>query len=371
MPEAILKEASKAKIVKDVEQILVLKERLKKNFLKKGIKIALFSGITYGIYTTFLTFGMSQGVWSDWYGANTAGLTAFVIVYLLAALGNAINDVCSAFWALCNAKYQGKFGDVLRTINTKPGKTIMVAALIGGPVAGTAYVVALQMAGSIIVPISALCPAIAAILGKIFFKQHINKRMAFGILICVCASFLIGSTGLGEHISSKVLLGILIAIIAALGWGFEGCVGGYASAMVDPQVGICIRQFTSGLTNLFIVVPALGFLSGDVATSISLATQAFTSGSAMIWFMLSGLATFVSFAAWYAGNSMCGAGLGTACNGTYSFFGPFFCWLFLGVIMGQTGWDLPTVAWIGAVLMVLGILIIAVNPLEFFKRKEA
>ena len=70
---------------------------------------------------------------------------------------------------------------------------MILAALIGGPIAGTAYVIALQMAGSIVVPISALCPAIAAILGKVLYKQELNKRMAFGILICVCASFLIGS----------------------------------------------------------------------------------------------------------------------------------------------------------------------------------
>ena len=73
---------------------------------------------------------------------------------------------------------------------------------------------------------------------------------------------------------------------------------------------------------------------------------------------------------WYKGNSMCGAGLGTACNGTYSFFSPFFCWLFLGVISGIDGWNLPTVAWIGAVVMIFGILLIAVNPLDFFSRKR-
>ena len=31
--------------------------------------------------------GMTKGVWADWYGANTAGLSAFVVAYLLAAIG--------------------------------------------------------------------------------------------------------------------------------------------------------------------------------------------------------------------------------------------------------------------------------------------
>ena len=353
---------------KDIESI---KKKVKKDFLKKGIKIAIFSGVVYGVYTAFLTLGMTKGVWADWYGPNTSGLSSFVIIYVLAALANALNDTCSAFWAVGNSLVQGKFKDFLRCLKTKPGKTLMVAAFVGGPIAGTAYVIALQMAGSIIVPISALCPAIAALLGKIFYKQEINKRMAFGIFICVSASFLIGSSGAGDGFSGKVFLGILIAIIAAFGWGFEGCVAGYASAMVDPQIGICIRQLSSGIANLFIVVPILGILAGGLDISTSLMVQAFTSGEAMIWFIFSGLATFLTFTAWYAGNSMCGAGLGTACNGTYSFFGPFFCYIILGVFGGIEGWSLPPVAWIGAVMMMLGILIIAMNPLDLLKRKES
>lgn len=349
---------------------LAMKEKMKMKFFKKGVFIALFSGIAYGLYTAFLTMGMSKGVWADWYGANTAGLSAFVVVYLLAALGNAINDTCSAVWAIGSSVVRGKFKDFLRCLNTKPGRIIIIAALIGGPLAGTAYVVALQMAGSMIVPISALCPAVAAILGKILYKQEINKRMAIGIIICIFASFLIGSTGFSGGISSKALLGIFIAIIAAIGWGFEGCVAGYASTMVDPEIGICIRQLSSGIANLFIVVPIMGLMAGGLEISSNLVIKAFTSGPAMFWFILSGLLTFLTFMTWYAGNSMCGAGLGTACNGTYSFFGPFFCYLVLGVMAGIDGWSLPIVAWIGAIIMMVGILIIAMNPLDLFRKNK-
>lgn len=347
------------------------KQKLVSNFFKKGVSLALFSGVAYGLYTAFLTMGMSKGIWEDWYGVNSAGLSTFVIVYLLAALGNAINDTCSAFWALLNALVKGKFKDFVRCLNSAPGRIMILAALIGGPIAGTAYVVALQMAGPIVVPISALCPAIAAILGKILYKQELTKRMALGILICVFASFLIGSTGFTGGASSTLFLGIFIAIIAALGWGFEGCVAGYGTSMIDPEIGICIRQLTSGIANLFIVVPVMGMMAGGLNISVDLAIQAFTSGPAMIWFVISGLLTFLTFMTWYAGNSMCGAGLGTACNGTYSFFGPLFCFLLLGVFAGMDGWSLPPVAWIGAVIMMLGILTIAMNPLDIFRKKEA
>ncbi|WP_300382323.1 hypothetical protein [Clostridium sp.] len=346
------------------------KKKLSSDFFKKGISIALFSGLAYGFYTAFLTMGMTKGVWGDWYGENTAGLSAFVIAYLLAALANAINDVCSAGWALSYAVIKGKFGDFIRCINTKPGRMMILAALIGGPIAGTAYVIAIQMAGSIVVPISALCPAIAAILGKVLYKQELNKRMGLGIAICVFASFMIGSAGISGDPSSNTLVGILIALIAAVGWGFEGCVAGYGTAMIDSEIGICIRQVTSGIANLFILVPLFGIMAGGMDISLGLAAKAFTSGPAMIWFALSGLLSFMTFMTWYSGNSMCGAGLGTACNGTYSFFGPLMCLLVLGVYGGMEGWSLPLVAWIGAIVMMIGILTVSMNPMDLFRKKD-
>ena len=34
------------------------------------------------------------------------------------------------------------------------------------------------------------------------------------------------------------------------------------------------------------------------------------------------------------------------------------------------GWSLPPVAWIGAVIMMVGILTISMNPLDLFKGKK-
>jgi drug/metabolite transporter (DMT)-like permease len=248
---------------------------------------------------------------------------------------------------------------------------MIVAALIGGPIAGTAYIVAIQMAGSIVIPISALCPAIGAILGRVLFKQPLTTRMKFGIAICVLASIMIGSTSMGADAPPNLLLGCIIAFIAALGWGIEGCVAGYGTTLIDYEIGITIRQTTSGLTNLIILVPLLSLLSGNIGLAPNLLGAAFGSGPAMLFFVVSGFFALFAFSLWYKGNSMCGAALGMACNGAYSFWGPFFCWIVLGVAMRQDGWNLSAVAWIAAVVMFFGILLIAVNPLDFFKKKEA
>ena len=178
------------------------------------------------------------------------------------------------------------------------------------------------------------------------------------------------STSIADDAPEGMLLGISIAFIAALGWGFEGCVAGYGTSMIDYEIGITIRQVTSGLANLFILLPILALLGGNSGLSVDLALQAFTSGSAMIWFAVAGLFAFISYMTWYRGNGMCGAALGMACNGTYSFWGPFSCWIILGVLAGMEGWGLPPIAWVAAVLMALGIFVIAMNPLDLFVKKE-
>lgn len=347
------------------------KKKLSSNFFKKGLIVGILSGMCYGLYSAFLTLGMANGVWADWYGPNTAALSAFVITYMLGSLGSALNDTISALWSMGIAAFKGKLGDYFRTLNTKPGRMMIFAALIGGPISSTAYVVALQMAGSIIIPITALCPAIGAILARILFKQKLTPRMLLGIGICFIASLMIGSTSMSADAPENLLLGICIAFICALGWGLEGCVAGYGTSMIDYEIGITIRQSTSGLSNLIILVPLMAMMAGNSGLAPSLVVQAVTSGPAIIWFVVSGFFAVFAYSLWYKGNSMCGAALGMACNGAFSFWGPFFCWLVLGVFAGIEGWSLPPIAWAAAVVMAFGILVIAMNPLDLFRRKEA
>ncbi|MCL1851878.1 MAG: hypothetical protein FWF88_02465 [Peptococcaceae bacterium] len=340
-----------------------------RGFFIKGITVAALSGMAYGLYSAFITYAMGEGVWADWYGENTM-LSVFVVVYVLGVLGSGINDLMSAVWALGIAGVKGKLADFFRCIRTKPGVIMIVCAVIGGPVASAAYIISLQMAGSIIIPITALCPAIGALLGRFLFKQKLNARMIAGILICLSATLMIGWSSLQEGSREGAILGCAIAFIAALGWAVEGCVAGFGTVVIDYEIGITIRQVTSGIVNLAILLPFVCLLAGNIALAPDLTFKAFASPPAMIFFIISGFFALFAYSLWYKGNSMCGTALGMACNGAYSFWGPFFCWLVLGVFFKQDGWALEPIAWVAAVVMFLGILLIAVNPLDWFKKKD-
>ena len=344
---------------------LAAKQAQEKSFRKKGIFIALMSGFLYGGYTAFMTQGMATGVWVDFYGGTgvAAGISAFGLVYTLSAVGAAVNDICSAVWTLIYAAIIGRLGDFGRSLKTKPGRILIVAAIIGGPIASTAYVVGLQMAGSIIVPIAALNAAIGAIIGRMIFKQPLTKGMVGGIAICFAAAVLIGSTGMsfGGGFSGEMLLGMIAAFCAALGWGIEGAVGGYACCMVDTEVAICIRQCTSGIVNAVIFCSLLAMIGGDgIGSGLALVGHALADGPSIWMFFIGGVFASWSFKFWYKGASMCGAALGMGCNGTYAFWGPFWCFIVCGLIFGTDGYAIPWQGWVGALIMVIGIFVLAI-----------
>ena len=353
---------------------LAAKQAQEKSYRKKGIFIALMSGFLYGGYTAFMTQGMATGVWVDYYGGTgvAAGLSAFALVYTLSAVGAAVNDICSAVWTLIYAAIIGRLGDFARSINTKPGRILIVAAIIGGPLASTAYVIGLQMAGSIIVPIAALNAAIGAIIGRIIYKQKLSGGMILGIVICFAAAVIIGLFGYGipegglagifGNMSGEAVIGIIAAFCAALGWGIEGAVGGYACCMVDTEVAICIRQCTSGIVNAVILCSLLSLMGGDgIGSGLALVGHALADGPSIWMFIVAGIFASWSFKFWYKGASMCGAALGMGCNGTYAFWGPMYCLVVCGLIFGGEGWNIAWPGWVGAIIMVIGIFVLAIS----------
>ncbi|MDR1421556.1 MAG: hypothetical protein LBI64_01665 [Coriobacteriales bacterium] len=391
----------------DSQQLAEARRARTSSFFKKGVLIAIASGILYGVYGSFLTGATFWGEWIPWYGylegaqgagwydagtsaiiTNTLGTYAMPMSFLMAvlilgALGSGLNDFFSAIWMLIKAAIQGRLADFGRCFKSKPGLVMIVCALIGGPIASTAFLIALIMAGPIATPISALCPAIGAIIGRIIFKQELNFRMACGIVVCVIATFMIGSTAFtGLELTDPMFLaGLAVALISALGWGIEGAVAGFGTSVIDYNISITIRQVTSGVVTLFILVPVLFLFAGNVGLYPTMVIDAltgplFTDGvlsSPLIILLISGLAAGLSFAFWYKGNSMCGAALGMACNGMFSFWVPFFSFLVLGLYMGGgEAYFLAPIQWAAAIVMVIGIFLIAVNPLDWFKKdKEA
>lgn len=364
------------------QDVALLKKQHRRKFMKKGIAFAVASGICYGMYTAFLTLAETQGVWGAWFSAESwngnSPLGAFTITFALAALAAGLNDLFSGLWSLIVSAKNGQLGDLAKTFKSKPGRMMMLCAAIGGPFATIAYVVALNSATAagnpgVIVPVAALNCAIGTVLGRILFKQKLEAHKIIGVLICLVAAGVIGGTSFA-NMGPEALFGCLFAFLAAFGWGFEGCVAGFGTILIDYRIGISIRQITAGTLEFAIAFPILAIIGDGFGAVPAMLGAALTDPSILL-FAVSGFFAMPAFSFWYKGNSMCGAALGMACNGMYAFWGPFFIWVLLGLLnVGGMSASYPPLSieqWVGAVIMVLGIFFIAINPLNAFGKKEA
>ncbi len=181
--------------------------------------------------------------------------------------------------------------------------------------------------------------------------------------MCLGAGAVIGGASLSS-MGANAAMGCAFALLAAIGWGFEGCVAGFGTALIDYRIGIAIRQLTAGILEAAVLFPALAAIGGDAASLPALTAAALTS-PAMPMFALSGLFAMPAYSFWYKGNSMCGAALGMACNGMYAFWTPLFMWLLLGVAgIGGAPQNYPPLSaaqWAGAIIMVAGIFLVAMG----------
>lgn len=317
-------------------------KQVSKKFRITGLTTGALSGLTYGIYTTLvLVAGYYEPL------ASAVGILAAPYVC------SGLNDLFAGIWlTIYNAK-KGRLAEIGRTINTFPGKMMMLGALLGGPIANGAYLVGLALAGAYAIPISATCGLFGALFAWIFLKQRPTKRVVVGMVICVTGAIIIN--WVKPEGSPNFTLGIICALIAAICWGLEGMLSSYGGAMLDTDVATNIRELFSGLVDLIIIVPlvgGLGLLGGTLAAGIP-----------VLWLAVAGLSAGASFLLWYKSNATVGCAIGMSLNVTYAFWGVLFCILFLGQAVT------PTIV-IGSIVIIFGAILVTMNPLDFFKKGE-
>jgi drug/metabolite transporter (DMT)-like permease len=313
-----------------------------KKFRTTGMTTGALSGLTYGIYTVLvLVAGYYEPL------VSAAGLLAGPYVC------SGLNDLFAGIWLTAYNAKSGRIREMGRSLNTFPGKMIVIGSLLGGPIANGAYLVGLAMAGAYAIPISALCSLFGAIFAWIFLKQKITKRVMLGMLVCVAGAIIINWTK--PEGSDNFTLGIIFSFVAAVCWALEGVFATYGGAMIDTDVAVNLRQLISGVVDLFVILPivgGLGLLGGTLFAGIP-----------AIWLAVSGLSAAVSFLCWYKSNSTVGCAVGMSLNVTYAFWGVFFCILFLGQAVT------PTIV-IGSFVIVFGAILVTMNPLDLFRKGE-
>lgn len=308
-----------------------------------GIWSGIISGLTYGIYTTLV---MVAGYYEPL--VTAAGLLAAPYVC------SGLNDLFAGIWlSIYNIK-RGRMAEVWQCLKTRPGQMIVLGSLLGGPVANGAYLVGLALAGAYAIPISATCSLFGAIFSWIFLKQRPTKRVVAGMIICVSGAIIIN--WVEPEGTKNFTLGIICALIAAICWGLEGMFSSSSGEELEPEISVNLRELISGIVDLAIIVPAV--------KALSLLARTLQAGIPVIWLLVAGLSAAVSFLTWYKSNALVGCAIGMSLNVTYAFWGVLFCVLFLGQ-------ELTVTIVAGSIIIVLGAVLVTMNPLDLFRKNQS
>lgn len=262
----------------------------------------IIAGITWAMETIVLGIAL----------AMTPFVSSEQAVILAPFASTFLHDAFSALWACIYNGVRGNLSNVVKALKTKSGKFVAVAAIIGGPVGMTGYVLSVaNMGASIGAVASAIFPAIGAVLAYIFLREKMAWYRWVFLILC-----LIGVYGLSysPDISIKNFwLGFLGTLMCAFGWGIEAviiakCVQDDA---VTDEIALQIRQTTSAIVYGIVVLP--------IMKGWGFTVRLFNNTSWLIpTIALAALFATVSYLFYYKAISQIGASKAMALNITYS-----------------------------------------------------
>lgn len=315
---------------------------------RKGIVYALASGIFWGLDAVILAAIL---VWVVAKGTVSENAPLFFLMPLIFAM---LHDTSCGIFMIIFCLVNGKIKEYLRTLRTKPGWVIVLAAVFGGPIAMSGYLLGISLGGPYAVAITTCFPAAGAILGAIFLKEKIYPRVWFGIVLVLIGSVVISWAPPAGGQYPYFYWGIALAVLSAVGWAIEGVLGTLGMDMVDSDLALGIRELSSGFMYTLFVIPVFWFMFSQIVVD----------GLVLLATFGVGCVGAIAYLTYFKGLNRTGVARGQALHVNYGLWYILFAWLF-----GQTQ---PTKSlWIGAVIAIIGIVFIVGNPKELFSLRNA
>lgn len=282
------------------------------------MKYGLISGLLWGLDTVVLGIALT--------------LVPFIGTAEALALGaivsSALHDVFCALWLLVYMGMKGRLKDTIAALKTRSGKVVILGALLGGPVGMTGYVIAINNIGAgYTAIISSFYPAFGTLMAVLLLKEKITPGRVAALCVALAGIIAMGYLTADTTVTGDAVIGLLAAVAAVIGWGSEAvlCAWGMRDDSVDNETALQIRETTSALVYLVVVLPMFGAwaFTWNALPNIGIGVVA-----------LAALAGTCSYLSYYKGISVIGAARGMALNISYSAWAVVFGLVLLGTVPG-------------------------------------
>ena len=274
-----------------------------------GKRYGFFSGALWGLDTVVLAIALAMIPFDGFDQSALAGAV--------------LHDVACAVILVVYMALRGRLKDTWAALRTRPGKSVIAAALLGGPIGMSGYLIAIDNIGpGLTAIISTFYPALGTLLAFILLKERMAPRQIVALLVALGAIVATGWSATSEPIADgNAILGVAGALACVIGWGSEAVIltWGMRDEAVDNEVALQIRETTSALVYLFVVAPIAGVFG------FTLHSLAHLSAGVVA---LAGLAGTASYLFYYKALSAIGASRGMALNISYSAWAIIFALAF-------------------------------------------
>lgn len=305
------------------------------------------AAITWAFDTVVLSIAFGNPVFSA--TASAIALATFTSTFL--------HDCSSAIFAFGYMGIRKKLSDTWRVLRSRDGLWIIIAALVGGPVGMTGYLLAVNNIGAAYAAaISAFFPAWGALLSRIFLKEEMRWYQWVGLIVSLTAIAVLGWTP-AEGVPGTWTTGIIGALICVFGWGTEAVIIAWAlrNSSVEDEVAMQIRQTTSAAAYALVILPLLGAWPETINVLTS---------SAVIPIALAACSGTASYLFYYRAIGLIGAAKAMALDTTYSAWAIPLSLVLLGTMPDAKGV-------ICAIVIIVGAIVAAADIKELFSKNEA
>ncbi len=288
------------------------------------MKFGIVSGIFWALDTIVLGIALSLYLPIEPFVANPSLAISGAVV--LALVGAGLHDTFCALWMLLYMGVKRRLLDTWIALKSRGGKACILAACLGGPLGMGGYVIAISNIGPATTAIiSSFYPALGAALATVFLKEHMRPRQWLALCIAIAAIVVMGVETATETTEGNSLIGLTGAILCVLGWGSEAVLlaWGMRDDAVDNECALQIRETTSAIIYLFLLLPLIGALPTLLEAIASPVISVVGLAAAL------GITSYLFY---YQGIKKIGAGKAMAVNISYSAWSVIFSLIILGKI---------------------------------------
>ena len=148
----------------------------------------------------------------------------------------ALHDAICALILLIFMAVRGRLKDTWRAVHTRSGRAVMVAALLGGPIGMSGYLLAIDQIGAgYTAIISTFYPALGTALAVLVLKERMRPRQVIALAVAIGA--IIATSYTSTSVSGSALWGVLGAL-ASLGHQASQRLGGHVRDGLLTDLGV-------------------------------------------------------------------------------------------------------------------------------------